>query len=221
MNAADLDEAYRWADQGIAAIFKAKKVVPCCREGCHWCCDEPAYVHKAEAEHMLAALTPEKREMVRAQTRTWADQAQASGLLPEPEINALEWRAQGITCPFIENGRCAAYAQRPYACRSFFAIGDPMQCQSLYREHQTFLDFGAELNARLVAPEMALLAQGTKELVLRQMGVWLAEILLGRQMQDCPKTIDSKTVLILCRHLMKDATARLEQMARVGVAKRY
>lgn len=220
MNYERLQEAYRWCDHGIHAILKHKKMTPCCREGCDWCCSEPTYVHATEVEHMLQFLTPDQREIVRQNTRTWLERAQRTGMLQWRAIDAIRWREQEIVCPFLHEHRCLAYDQRPFACRSFFAVGNPLHCQMVYREGQTYIQFGNELMARLCAPQMALIASEGPVVTMRQLGVWLAERLLGVEVEDHPKKMPSKPVLHCCEAFMRDTALRLESMKHVGLERR-
>lgn len=105
------------------------------------CCDEPAYGDQREVRGMLASLTDEQREYVKEKTRVWFDKAMASGLLFHDLPNAFQWRLHGMTCPFLRDGRCLAYARRPHGCRMFFAVGNPDDCAMPQRKHQKIADF--------------------------------------------------------------------------------
>ena len=169
---------------------------------------------------MLQALSADQKEIVRQNTRSWVDLVVPTGILRCREIDAIRYREYEIACPFLHEHRCMAYDRRPFACRSFYAVGDPLRCQTVHRAHQTFVGFGDELMARLCAPQMALVASQAPVVTLRQLGVWLADKLLGVQIKDRPKIMPSQPVLRCCAAFMRDTTLRLEALKSVALEKR-
>lgn len=53
-------------------------------------------------------------------------------------------------CPFLDrSGACSIYKSRPFACRTAFAVDNPMYCEEVDREHVTYSSRNNSLLSRL------------------------------------------------------------------------
>jgi hypothetical protein len=153
-----------------------------CRAGCFHCCLEPMYADLTEAQAIMAAIPDEKRPGVYARTRAWVARFEEHGLhaigsKPSPNDYGalLKYRAARLPCPLVEDGRCIAYAHRPFGCRTHSAIGSPSRCaDDAQRPKQTFL----KTDPRMIVALTGSLVEGMPFALLQfdHLGVWLAEI---------------------------------------------
>lgn len=164
--------------KAVAETYRNGYFVACGR-GCFACCFEPAHVTRQEAELLverLQAMPPEEKERVRAAAAEWMDRFRAAGLEKLSDPDVFSYRAARLACPFLRNGECSVYSARPIACRGHVAIGDREECQDdARRKNQRFIFVNEG-----VAYAYAMVAQ-EEPIVFDHLGVWLAELLLGRQ----------------------------------------
>lgn len=156
----------------------------CCRKGCHHCCSEELYVDEREADLIIENIHPKLLPIVEAQTEAWL--AKAAPLLDrEDPHHAMTWRAVDKPCPLLIDGLCSVYAVRPFACRIFFAMGKPEDCQMPQREHQKFGNFEPEKLAAAMTPFI----QNENQVQMDHLGVFLAEKLLGLDLRGRTRMI--------------------------------
>jgi Fe-S-cluster containining protein len=113
-----------------------------CKAGCGACCDQLVPIGVAEA-HMLADLVdrlPEpRRSVVRARFADaerklagWARRADLDNIdaihgAAKYQIG-LDYFRLGISCPFLEDGSCSIYDDRPLVCREFLVTSPAINC---------------------------------------------------------------------------------------------
>ena len=113
-----------------------------CEHGCALCCHHLVMVGEAEAfwlAELVAAMDEPLRSAVRERFRVGLERLELSGLLPDlvrvftlrtPLAETIApllvsyWRLR-LPCPFLENGSCLIYAQRPLVCRQH-AVTSPV-----------------------------------------------------------------------------------------------
>lgn len=78
-----------------------------CRNGCSHCCNIAATITKTEAEAMARA-SGRKMEKLNCP--------------PPSEDSRMKWFR--VPCPFLVNGSCSVYEERPIVCRLMFNIAD-------------------------------------------------------------------------------------------------
>lgn len=114
-----------------------------CRAGCGACCRQLVPLAGAEA-HELAALVellpPDRRATIQARFAAARSRLEAAGLWPvltgmaeitDPKAAAalgLDYFAQRIPCPFLEDESCSIHPDRPLACREYLVSSDPARC---------------------------------------------------------------------------------------------
>lgn len=87
-----------------------------CKKGCHHCCSMPALVHVEEAK-VIARQTGAPLTIPAAFWEPFGDKTPLS-------------RFDGVPCPFLDNGSCGIYVQRPYACRMHTTVDrDDVLCE--------------------------------------------------------------------------------------------
>lgn len=131
------------AQQAVAAL--GREIT--CRCGCDACCRHLVVLGEAEAVGVLQTL----RALPQTQHRRVSERFQAglrrlesTGLLPRLFAvfthEAHDWRRVGemqaaywdlaIPCPFLEDGACGIYAQRPLVCRQYAVTSPPVACKT-------------------------------------------------------------------------------------------
>ncbi|MFH1818101.1 MAG: YkgJ family cysteine cluster protein [Pseudomonadota bacterium] len=131
-------ELLRVADDEIGEMTARAGDIPC-RLGCNYCCkDERITLTEKEAvlavKHMEAQLDAEQKARI-----------VASILASTPTSDRAS-----VPCAFLVDERCAIYADRPLACRSYFS-------RSVSSCHEFFLD-KSKTPQRFSAPKMVEIA---------------------------------------------------------------
>lgn len=115
-----------------------------CRAGCGACCSQLVPVTPVEAHQLrevVERLPEPRRSEVRARFAAAVDRLDRTGLserLLEVDVLAPEERSrlgvdyfgQGIPCPFLEDGSCSIYEERPIACREYLVTSPAVHCAS-------------------------------------------------------------------------------------------
>lgn len=78
-----------------------------CKSGCSYCCHISAVITQTEADQ-LAAATGRK----------------ALKLSGRADMEASQKKWYKVPCPFLKNGKCSAYDQRPLVCRLLIVLSD-------------------------------------------------------------------------------------------------
>lgn len=133
------DEAYR-------TVAEMGRPVTCGR-GCDTCCNHLVMLGDAEALALLRtlrALPDRQRERVTGRFRAGLDRLEAAGLMPDlyaaftrkprdfhrlTELQAAYWEL-AIPCPFLDDGACGVYAERPLICRQYAMTTPPAACRT-------------------------------------------------------------------------------------------
>jgi Fe-S-cluster containining protein len=127
-----------------------------CRAGCSWCCAEPVYAMRLEAElaaDLVREMPPEQRARVEQRLRDVVTVFAASPLIRAKEPDAIAYRRLRIPCPLLSSdGRCSIYADRPAGCRMHLARkpAEPFCAQDAERRRQEFV-----VTEHLIAPSIA------------------------------------------------------------------
>ncbi|MBD3347019.1 MAG: hypothetical protein GF401_18345 [Chitinivibrionales bacterium] len=127
---------------GIAAQF-GKKIS--CGPGCGVCCRQMVPLSPPEAVHVAEVLQslPDKRKEIISERFTAARTLlKQNGLIEkimklymcsasDEEILAVnrEYFDLHITCPFLENGSCSIYHERPSRCREYSVLSPQSLCE--------------------------------------------------------------------------------------------
>lgn len=114
-----------------------------CQKGCSACCNYLVPLSLSEVfqtKKELAAMPADYCRTILQRSvnstkkilGTGFTKLQCSSTSNQYEISKLnEWYAElNISCPFLENGSCGIYEQRPLACREHLVIGNPNICKS-------------------------------------------------------------------------------------------
>lgn len=188
MNLEPVRASYDVIDRFTAALQKesAKRGRPMtCHEGCHYCCREPVWVERTEAEAMVA--TAPDPAGLRARTEAWWARFREIGGLAMPRpveryMSALPaYRRANLWCPFLVERRCSSYAWRPAGCRLHIAVGPVSHCSDdAKRPGQLFMESPAHESAVVLRAHGELCQHAPRALFqYDHLGVWLKEMLLG------------------------------------------
>jgi Fe-S-cluster containining protein len=112
-----------------------------CRKGCTACCFQLVPVAAIEARRMLElveAMPPRQRDSVRQRFHSATSRLKSAGILDrlnarsasaeEMVALALDYFALKLACPFLEDGACSIYADRPLACREYLVTTPAANC---------------------------------------------------------------------------------------------
>lgn len=187
-------------DRVMPAIHKkcAENGMPvtCPGKGCSACCYEPVYCERREVEHALGRLPPRIRDYVKRRTRDWLAAVEPSGLLNEKEPLVFPWRALRAACPFLyqekvelngyHRGLCLIYQDRPVSCRMHCVLGPPEHCYDDEARKEQKYPKSEEVLMHMALTMRELFERTTYD----NLGVWCAEMLLGKKM---PPSIRRRT----------------------------
>jgi len=129
----------------IGDVLAAQGTPVSCRAGCAACCRKLVPVSATEARRLpaiVASLPEELRARIEdraARARLRLGDAGLLGALDRPPPgNGLDddavvslsepYFALWIDCPFLEDERCAIYAERPAACREYAVVSPARAC---------------------------------------------------------------------------------------------
>lgn len=127
--------------QSTRAVEAAGAAISC-RAGCGACCRNLVAVAETEARRiaeLVQALPEPRRGELRSRFAAAQQRLQESGLLDRLRDSA-GWSAsdyaalvgvyfdQAIDCPFLEQGACSIYAERPITCREYLVTSAPEHC---------------------------------------------------------------------------------------------
>lgn len=115
-----------------------------CQKGCHACCNYLVPLSFSEVFQLRKELSAEHANYRNTILHRCIDSTrkilesgftkklQCSSTNNFYELSRLnEWYAElNISCPFLQDGSCTMYEQRPLACREHSAIGNPDICKS-------------------------------------------------------------------------------------------
>jgi Fe-S-cluster containining protein len=115
-----------------------------CKAGCGACCRQLVPVTLFEADAMaewIRSLPPEQKAALEARFASTLRQLADSGILarldpdtfplsgtPERDQLSLDYLAQGIPCPFLEDESCSIHPIRPLICREYLVTSPPEFC---------------------------------------------------------------------------------------------
>ena len=122
-----LESSQRRHDARIAAAPDVGTLA--CRSGCTWCCYFTVDVRAAEVFRILdfvqQSFTPEEKARVYGEVR-------ANSVVLR-KLGEGERVTRNVKCPFLNEGRCTAYAARPQSCRNYHAT-NVAGCRQSYEE---------------------------------------------------------------------------------------
>lgn len=100
-------------------VLEQQRVITC-RVGCAHCCKQAVRISSVEADRLAhyaeAHFIPIDTDQLRQQAR----------FTPDEWIHASE---PARRCVFLgESNQCRVYEARPLACRKYFSVGDPEDC---------------------------------------------------------------------------------------------
>jgi Fe-S-cluster containining protein len=113
-----------------------------CTKGCGACCRQLVPISAIEARRLrqlVDDMPDPRRSKIRARYAAARVQLEKSGILSklidpqlcsDAEIQALglDYFAQGIACPFLEEESCSIHSERPIACREYLVTSPAEHC---------------------------------------------------------------------------------------------
>ncbi len=121
------------------------KSISCCA-GCGACCSQLVPIAPVEAIHLerVVDTMPEpRRSAIRKRFAEAIDRLQEAGMLEQLEdvmgadnVDSAErqrigddYFRIGLPCPFLEEGSCSIYADRPLICREYLVTSPAVHCE--------------------------------------------------------------------------------------------
>ena len=141
-----LPAAQAFADKVVDAAVRTSEALGekiSCKKGCGACCRQLVPIAETEARHIrevVEALPEPRRSEIRSRFAAARDRLEAAGLLEILRQPSRQWEAgesasfglryfaQGIPCPFLEDGSCSIYADRPLVCREYLVTSPAENC---------------------------------------------------------------------------------------------
>lgn len=112
------DSIHREVDRRMNKHIEVNKEVSdkiSCKKGCNFCCQQPVRITDDEADLLLKVTGELDWDKIERQAK-YKD----SDWFKQPKED------QG--CIFLQDGECLPYEWRPNACRQYFSIEDPKNC---------------------------------------------------------------------------------------------
>jgi Fe-S-cluster containining protein len=150
------------AADGARACRKNRRRISC-RKGCAACCLVAVPVAGAEARYLgdLVARMPAPRrlEILGRFRQAWAALEEAGLLHALFDLCAADQRRQdellteyyrlGIPCPFLEEGACSIYPDRPVVCREVLVVSPAENCGGHKERQVERVELAGRLSAAL------------------------------------------------------------------------
>ncbi len=112
-----------------------------CRKGCGACCRQLVPISRTEGEGLLrliAALPPARRAEIERRFAAAEQALRAAGLSergPRSDRElSVEYFAQRLPCPFLEDESCSIHPDRPLVCREYLVTSPPHYCAGPMQE---------------------------------------------------------------------------------------
>jgi len=143
------------------------KSISCCA-GCSACCLQLVPISPLEAIHLVRvvdAMPEPKRSAIRKRFTEAVERLQQAGMLEQLEeamdadnVDRAERQRIGddyfrmkLPCPFLEEGNCSVYADRPLICREYLVTSPAANCENPTPETINMLPLAAKSARALVA----------------------------------------------------------------------
>jgi Fe-S-cluster containining protein len=137
-----------------------------CKAGCAACCRQLVPISLFEAEAMgnwIRTLPEEQQAILQARFHRALRELLEKGMLErmDPAARAklseaenqqllLDYLAQRVACPFLENELCSIHPIRPLACREYLVTSPPEHCANPTPETLKMIKIPVTLNIALV-----------------------------------------------------------------------
>jgi Fe-S-cluster containining protein len=129
-----------FSDAIVSATAAGQHVT--CKKGCSACCYQVIPISETEAiglVNLIEQMTPDRKAAITARFTDAVKRLKSAGILDRLSPHALndtdlrravskDYFAAGIPCPFLENGSCSIYDDRPLSCREYLAVTPPENC---------------------------------------------------------------------------------------------
>jgi Fe-S-cluster containining protein len=180
--------AYALTDTIVDMAVQAQPETVSCSKGCYACCLQlvPVSTIEARAIHALVqALEEPRRSAVRARFADACRTMQAAGLMDGlRDLSRIAkqdlvsfghaYFARNVHCPFLENGSCSIYAERPVICREFLVTSDARHCDNPSAQTMRRIELGTRVSRALPALEAPEVAPGMPWIPLILALEWVA-----------------------------------------------
>ncbi len=129
---------------GVERAEASGRTISCCA-GCGACCRQVVPISVPEARDLARVVNQmpaERQAHVRARFDAALAMLEPTGLLDraqdvkpdEAAAFGLDWFAQKVACPFLEDEACSIHPDRPLACRQYLVTSPAENCSAPSRD---------------------------------------------------------------------------------------
>ena len=171
--------------QGLSDLFVARGVARAeaegrtvsCRAGCGACCRQLVPISEPEARDLarvVEAMAEPRRSRVKARFDAAISVLAPTGLLERamrpqegeaPQLG-LDYFAQGVACPFLEDEACSIHPDRPLACREYLVTSPAENCRAPSAKAIQMVKLGGDPSLALIKASAEATENGWMPLVL-------------------------------------------------------
>ncbi len=158
-----------FVDMGVAKAEGEGRAVSC-QKGCSACCSQPVPIAEFEAYNLAEVVVrlpePRRAEVIEkfdaAVTHFarigWFEKFQKFNSLTAEGFSEvlLEYMREDVSCPFLLDGACSIYEDRPLVCREYLVTNPPENCADPNAENLSVIKIP-------IAPSQSLLRFGQSE----------------------------------------------------------
>ncbi len=151
-----------FVEMGVNAVKSSGKKISC-QEGCAACCYQAIPLAEIEA-YRIAEIVENLPELRRTEIKNrfdaasrhfheigWFERLDQCALMPKEARQkvVMEYFYENVSCPFLEDGACSIYEDRPLACREYLVTSAAENCSAPTPETVEMVDFQVKAAATL------------------------------------------------------------------------
>jgi Fe-S-cluster containining protein len=151
-----------FVEMGVNAVKSEGKKISCVK-GCGACCSQPVPLAEIEAYNIAQVVEnlpePRRTEIKKRFDEAcqhfheigWFQKLDECALLPKEERQkvVMEYFYENVSCPFLEDGACSIYEDRPLVCREYLVTSPAENCSKPTPETVDLIDFKIKAAATL------------------------------------------------------------------------
>ncbi len=174
------------ADHGTQRAAAAGRTVSC-RAGCGACCRQPVPLAPSEARALadvVEAMPGPRQATIRARFAAGKAAFAAAGVRvrgdvifgPTPEVmreRVAAYMAANVSCPFLEDGSCSIYPDRPTICREYLVTSPAENCALPEPETIARVEIAGSISTALATVDAEI--EGLRRVLLIDSLDWVAD----------------------------------------------
>ncbi len=170
-----VEPLYQICDAALALELSTTPVS--CKAGCSVCCHQLIPLSGAEVlylEGLLASFPRGKRRKISTALRHLREKSQRLIATANDGQQSFHRRYfnQNTACPFLDEGRCGIYAQRPLVCREYHVSSPSIHCKNPYDKPVERVARGLNLGALMCVFSAKILGTDKYPIPMFLVGDW-------------------------------------------------